>query len=111
MIGSLLLASTLAHAECTLLSGGELITPTGRVVGSTLHLEGQNIAGFDPEASSAESCARLTLPEGSVVTAGFIESHTSLGLVEVGLEQSTVDSSSNEADTVRGRCPAHSPSR
>ncbi|MEE2751073.1 MAG: amidohydrolase family protein [Myxococcota bacterium] len=101
MIGSLLLASALAHAECTLLSGGEFITPTGRLVGSTLHLEDQRIQGFDPSPSQAESCNPLSLPEGSVVTAGFIESHTSLGLVEVSLEHNTVDSSSNESDTVR----------
>ncbi len=101
MIGSLLLASALVNAECTIISGGEIITPTGRLVGSTLHLEGQFLQGFDTDLSNTDSCAELAVPAGSVVTAAFIESHTSLGLVEVSLEQTTVDSSSNESDAIR----------
>jgi len=101
MIGVLLFASSLANADCTLIAGGDLVTPEGRVAGATLLLEGQTIHGINPDASKTGACVELDLPEGSVVTPAFIEAHTSLGLVEVGLEKRTVDFSSNEADKVR----------
>ncbi len=87
---ALLLALGLAHGECTVLVGAE---------GATLVLDEGEIQSVEEEAPAA--CTAVNLPEGAQVTPAFIEPSTALGLVEVSLEQNTVDSSSNESDPVR----------
>ena len=87
---ALLLAVGLAHAECTALVGSD---------GAALVMESDTIQSLGAPAPAG--CTVVSLPEGAQVTPSFIESSTALGLVEVSLEQNTVDSSSNESDPVR----------
>jgi imidazolonepropionase-like amidohydrolase len=88
---ALLLAVGLAQAECTALVGDD--------DGVVLVMEGGEIQSLGSPAPAG--CTVVSLPEGAQVTPAFIESSTALGLVEVSLEQNTVDSSSNESDPVR----------
>jgi hypothetical protein len=98
-------------AECTAIVGGSVALPDGPVDGAAVVMDAGVVAaaGVDPEglALGADSATWRGAPcllvdaRGAVVTAGLVESSTSLGVVEVGLEGASRDDSVGSADPVR----------
>ena len=88
--------------NCTVLKGAILHLPTGPVSdGSALMVEDGRLKVLGKSDPIPGHCA-VRHVEGKVITAGLVEPTSRLGLVEVELEPSTVDSDPGEAWGDRG---------
>lgn len=102
ILGALALGLTMpAHATeppCTLIANAKVVLPGGVSAERDVLIEGGRIlevrpAGGEPalERCAAPRVAHFIEARGRLLTAGFIDPWTSLGLVEVSGEASTVD--------------------
>lgn len=89
MIALLLAAGAALAADCVVYEGAQVYLPTGPVTGQVVQVEGARIAHVGPAPSRAD-CERVDV-SGQVITAGLVDAHTSLGLVEVGMVGATHD--------------------
>jgi len=97
---SLLTAATLAGliagapsalaAPCLVLEGGQVLTPDGWLEGADVVIAGERIRAVGGSGPAGDGCARLDV-SGRLVTPGLTEVHSQLGLVEISLEDRTVD--------------------
>ena len=95
LLGLAAMGPSTASAQTILIQGGQVHTGTGTVIqdGAVLLVDGV-IAAVGERAN-------VTVPEGATVvdaagkwvTPGLIDPHTGLGVLEIGLEQNTVDRS------------------
>lgn len=99
-VKTLLLASTFAaqalsvsavagEAPCLHIRGGVVWLEDGPVSGLELRIEGTRIAAVGPSVDPG-GCERIDA-SASVITPGFVDPHSELGLSEIGLEPTTVD--------------------
>jgi imidazolonepropionase-like amidohydrolase len=87
-----------ARAECTIVTGVTAFLPGAvRVEDVDIVIDGESIAaiGKTGERVAREGCKRIA-PRGAdgrpaLVTAGFVDPWTNLGLVEISAEEATVD--------------------
>lgn len=86
----LLLVGVEADATCRALVGGAAWLPDGRADRAVVVLDGESITAAGPDAAVPAGCEVVDV-SGHVVTAGFIDSATHIGLVEIGLEAASVD--------------------
>ena len=77
-------------ARCIALEGGTLHTPDAVVTDATLVMSAGKIQAIGKDLQRPDGCERIDV-SGGLVTAGFVHPHSSLGLVEVGLESASVD--------------------
>ncbi len=91
----------LAEESCTVLYGATVHLPDGPVEGASVVLDGGRIAAAGTQIDGLElgeetaqfrgqACALLD-HRGRQITAGLVEARTALGLVEVGMEDRTRD--------------------
>ena len=84
-----------AHAECTLIQGATVYLPGAKATRTDVVLEGATIRTI---GSVTEACARFD-GNGQVLTAGFVDVYSDVGLVEIELEESTNDTDLKNALT------------
>ena len=87
----LLALMQVALAECTVITGADVVLDAGTKQVDVL-IRGDEIKRVGRELAGAEACVRID-GSGKVLTAGLVDSHSSLGLVEVNLEGATHDQS------------------
>lgn len=94
--------ATPAEAACTLIQGGQ-IRAGARPVASDVKIVDERIeaVGSDLSAEHQGQACEVIDASGKQVTAGFIEVHSQLGLVEVGLEDGTRDADAGIDHPVR----------
>ncbi len=80
-----------AAADCTLIVDATVYTPEGPRSGWDVRIEGERIAELG-EALQPGDC-ELVQAAGKQLTAGLIDTMSGLGLVEVGMESATHDTS------------------
>ncbi len=84
-----------AMAQTIAITGGQVHTGTGEVIeGGTVILVDGRITAVGRDITIPQN-ARTVNAAGKIVTPGLFDVFTALGLVEVGLEQNTVDGSTN----------------
>lgn len=100
---ALVLAPLTASADCTALVGGATAyLPSGPVEGMEVLIAADRIVAVGATVARTfedEACTVLEIT-GKTVTPGLVEASSNLGIVEVGLEKATVDSTGS-ADAVR----------
>lgn len=89
VIGLGLVGSARAEAPCVVLAGGKAWLPGARLAEVDLVLRAGRIEAVGAGVSGS-GCARVDA-SGKTITAGFVDPYTSLGLVEISGEDSTVD--------------------
>jgi imidazolonepropionase-like amidohydrolase len=95
--GASLLPRSLWASTETILSNGVLVMPDGRQVRGGIAWAGDKITALGPEVVGGEDLA------GRWVVPGFTDAGCRLGLVEVGLESSTHDTSAHESIALDAR--------
>jgi len=95
----LLLGSASAGAETVAIVGGTVYTvgPAGKIEGATVVLEDGKVRAVGRDVAVPDG-ARQIDAKGKVVTPGFMDSLTRLGLVEVSQVEGTNDTRPNEDD-------------
>ncbi|MCB9792445.1 MAG: amidohydrolase family protein [Alphaproteobacteria bacterium] len=87
---TLLLASAAAlAADCLVFEGATVYLPDGPAEGVSVKVVGARIEAVGPALDPA-GCERVDA-SGHVLTPGFVDAHTTLGLVEVGMVGSSHD--------------------
>lgn len=89
VIGLGLAAQARAETPCNVLEGGKVWLPGARMAEVDLVLRAGRIEAVGKGVSGA-GCTRVDAA-GKTITAGFVDPYTSLGLVEISGEDSTVD--------------------
>lgn len=97
--GLLLLTAGAASAETVALVGGTVYTvgPAGKIEGGTVLLEDGKIRAVGKDVAVPAGARRIDAA-GKVVTPGFMDSQTRLGLVEVSGVEGTNDARANQDD-------------
>ena len=110
---SLLIAAALvvlgapaAGATCTALVGARAHMPDGVIDGVIVVMDGGKITAAGPGAAVPSGCATVDAA-GKIVTAGLIHAASQLGLIEIGLEASSVDGKSDGSGPVRASFRVH----
>jgi len=85
-----------AQAPCTLITGAKVVLPGGASKVTNVTVAGEKILSVGQATS--EKCERIN-GTGQVLAPGFIETQSSLGLVEVSLEHTSVDTSMTGKDS------------
>ncbi|HKH44251.1 MAG TPA: amidohydrolase family protein [Thermoanaerobaculia bacterium] len=95
----LLLGTAAASAETVAIVGGTVYTvgPAGKIEGGTILLEDGKVRAVGRDVAVPDG-ARQIDAKGKVVTPGFMDSLTRLGLVEVSQVEGTNDTRPNEDD-------------
>lgn len=95
----LLLGTAAARAETVAIVGGTVYTvgPAGKIEGGTVLLEDGKVRAVGRDVAVPDG-ARQIDAKGKVVTPGFMDSLTRLGLVEVSQVEGTNDTRPNEDD-------------
>jgi len=97
---ALLLAASAAHADPIAITGASIVVKPGtRVENATIVIDNGKIIDVGA-AVKAPAGARVIDGTGKVVTAGFIESSSTLGLIGIDGEASSVDGRFNGTDSV-----------
>jgi imidazolonepropionase-like amidohydrolase len=88
----LALLATAATADTVAITGGRVVTlgPTGTIEGGTVLIEGGRIAAVGRDVAIPAGARRIDAT-GKIVTPGFMDSQSRLGLVEVRAIEDTVD--------------------
>jgi imidazolonepropionase-like amidohydrolase len=95
-----LLVPASAHAEVVALVGGTVHPASGpKIEHGVVVIDGERIVSVG--TGPAPAGARVIDVTGKVVTPGFVESDTSLGLVEISLEGTARDSNPEEGEDAR----------
>ncbi|MCB9730656.1 MAG: amidohydrolase family protein [Deltaproteobacteria bacterium] len=87
-----------AAERCVALEGGRVWLPSGPVEGATVVIVGERVAAAAAGAAVPEGCERVDV-SGRVVTPGFVEVQSQLGLIEVEMESSTDDAHAGTQET------------
>lgn len=87
-----------AAETCTALTGGRVFLPAGYAEGATVVLRGERIEAAGVGVAVPAGCEAVDV-SGRVVTPGFIEVQSQLGLIEVGMEASSDDTHAGTAET------------
>ena len=102
-----LMMSGVAQGACVVADGGEVYTSEGLASGADvvwvdtrIVAVGKGLADLKKGAWKGEAC-QVVDATGLAVTPGFIETRSSLGLVEVGMEPSTRDGDAGGDDPIR----------
>lgn len=99
-IAALLALPASARAEVVALVGGTVHPVEGaKIDGGVVVMDGERIVSVG--AGPAPAGARVIDVTGKVVTPGFVETDTSLGLIEISLESSARDASPEEGEDAR----------
>lgn len=98
---SLLLAPTAALAQDVAIVGGDVYTVSGAMIpAATVLIRGERIVAVGKDIAVPNG-ARIVDAKGKQVTPGLIETQSRIGMVEISLEASTVDSSPRLKDPIR----------
>ncbi|MGM0574223.1 MAG: amidohydrolase family protein [Myxococcota bacterium] len=89
---AVVLAGPEASAACTALVHGTAWLPDGPADDVTVLVEGDRVAGVGADLAIPEGCEVVDASD-RVITPGLVDVHTGLGLVEIGLEKATRDTS------------------
>jgi imidazolonepropionase-like amidohydrolase len=90
-----------ARAQDVALVGGDVYTVSGAMIPrATVVIRGERIVAVGKDIPVPASARKIDC-SGKVITPGLIESESAIGLREIDLESSTVDSTPNWPDPVR----------
>ncbi len=96
-----LLIPSAANADDLAIVGGDVYTVSGAMIpAGTILIKNDRITQVGKDLAVPQGY-RVIDAKGKPVTPGLIESNSSIGLVEVGLEASTVDFAPNLKDAIR----------
>jgi imidazolonepropionase-like amidohydrolase len=87
-----------AGDSCTALTGGRVFLPAGFAEGATVVLRGGRIEAAGVGAPVPAGCEIIDV-SGRIVTPGFIEVQSQLGLIEVDAEESSDDTHAGTGET------------
>ena len=99
-----------APPPCVVLAGARVLLPEGPNTKAQVVVVGDRIAsvGAEPQVQASvtavdwkgQRCAVVRL-DGQWLSSGLVESHSDLGLSEIGMEAATVDEDSGQPDPIR----------
>jgi imidazolonepropionase-like amidohydrolase len=96
-----------ALADCLILSGGQVFDGTETRTADVVAVDGRiaavgtGLSGLEGTTWNGRDCEAETLASDALVTPGFVDPWSRVGLSEVGLESSTVDADGEGSDPVR----------
>jgi imidazolonepropionase-like amidohydrolase len=93
-------AASSARADCVALVGGRIVLPGGKPTPGTVVIRDGRIVDAAASVTVPDGCRRIAI-DGKVVTPGFIDPSTTLGVDEIDLESSTQDGDAGGTDPVR----------